>query len=154
MSTALGLAQTLEIPIAAVTSLDAVAHSLRCLDGMLAVVMDAQRSQVYYSEYSIGAGRSRRNTSPSLTSPQSAAQRMRRRKLYVAGDGLAPYAAVLGVSSGGWPRAVETDLFLADDIGRLAQLRRRQWRQGDWLTVEPLYIRPPDAAKPRKGSAP
>jgi tRNA threonylcarbamoyladenosine biosynthesis protein TsaB len=154
MSTALGLAQTLEVPLAVVTSLDAVAYSLRSLEGRLAVVMDAQRTQVYYAEYAVGDGRIRRDTKPRLTSPERVSERIRRRRLHVAGDGVAPYAEILGVAADGWPHAVECDLFLADEIGRLAQQRRRQWHRGAWLTAEPLYIRPPDAARPRKGSSP
>jgi hypothetical protein len=49
-----------------------------------------------------------------------------------------------------WPRLVTTDLFLAAGIGRLAIMRKRKWRSGEYILSEPTYIRPPDVHKKKK----
>jgi tRNA threonylcarbamoyladenosine biosynthesis protein TsaB len=154
LSTALGLAQTLRVPLAAVSTLDAVAHGLRFLKGRLAVVMDAQRSQLYCAEYILGGGRSRCDVKPALLEPGDIARRIRKRRTFVAGDGVARYREAFGASLEGWPRVAPSGLFIADELGRLAQLRRRHWRTGEWLSVEPLYVRPPDALKPKRRAGP
>ena len=45
---------------------------------------------------------------------------------------------------------ITVDLFLAEGVGRLGLERKRTWRSGDFLTADPLYIRPPDAVKNRR----
>lgn len=51
MATGLGLAQTLRRPFAAISGLDALAWAVPLSHVRIGVVMDAQRSQVYYAEY-------------------------------------------------------------------------------------------------------
>ncbi len=147
VSTALGLAQTLSVPFAGISGLDAMAQQLPGVEGLVGVVMDAQRSQVYYAEYLNERGRTRRVGKPALLFPSDLRRRLRGAHRTVIGDGALRYAPELNLHRTRWPRLAQVDLFLAAPIGRLALARRRAWKSGDFLQSEPLYIRPPDAQR-------
>jgi tRNA threonylcarbamoyladenosine biosynthesis protein TsaB len=149
LSTGLGLAQSLGLPFSGISGLDALALQVSFLEGTLGVVMDAQRHQLYYAEYLSGGGRIRQVRRPALLYPSDLERIVRRRHLYLVGDAALDFFIELKTGRSGWPRAIGADLFLAGGIGRLALARRRSWRSGDVLTTEPLYIRPPDATKPK-----
>ena len=149
VSTALGLAQSLSCAFAGISGLDALAHEFPSPAGRVGIVMDAQRAQVYYAEYRVLRGKLHLVRKPALWFPQALARQLGRHKISLAGDGAIHYAKELRTSSRGRRRLVQVDLFLARAIGRLAQERRRSWHSGDFLTAEPLYIRPPDAVKKR-----
>lgn len=145
VATAMGLAQTLSIPFAGISNLDALAHQAAGIDGRIGVVMDAQRSQLYFSEYLSNHGKIRHLGKPKLMYPSDLRRYLRGSRLYLIGDGVVRYAHELKLPSAGWPRLVEVDLFLAAALGRLALGCKRSWRSGEFLQSEPLYIRPPDA---------
>jgi tRNA threonylcarbamoyladenosine biosynthesis protein TsaB len=149
VATALGLAQTLEIPFAGVSGLDALAQQVAFVDGRVGVVMDAQREEVYYGEFMIESGRIRRVRKACLLRLSELQKEMGRRQIYMVGDGLSLFAGRYRRSAKPWPRPIETDLFLATAIGRVALARRHTWRTGDRLWSDPLYIRPPDALRAR-----
>jgi len=148
VATALGLAQALGIHFAGVSGLDAHAFGA-VIDGRIGVVLDAQRSQVYYAEYERKKARVRKTKRASIWRPSDLEMRLAGRHLYLVGDGAVRYARELKISQRTWPRLLDGDSFLAASIGRLAQARRRIWRSGPFVQAEPLYIRPPDALKAR-----
>jgi tRNA threonylcarbamoyladenosine biosynthesis protein TsaB len=145
VATALGLAQTLQIPFAAISCLDALAHRASMLDGRIGVVVDAQRSQVYYAEYESRQGKVRRSRKAVLIHPEELGPYLKRRRGFLIGDGALRYGQLMGILGNKWPRLAEVDLFLAASVGRLALNRKRFWSSGKFLQAEPLYIRPPDA---------
>jgi tRNA threonylcarbamoyladenosine biosynthesis protein TsaB len=149
VATALGLAQSLSVPFAGISGLDALANQVSFLEGDIGVVMDAQRSQVYYGEYISRHGRVRRTGKPELWNPSDLESRLRKRHLYVVGESELRLLADLIKDGNGWPRPVAADLFLAAGIGKLALSRKQSWKAGDYLSAEPLYIRPPDALRPK-----
>lgn len=150
LATALGLAQSLGRPLAPVSGLDAVAHQTSFLEGVVGVVLDAQRSQVYYAEYACGAGRIHQARRPGLWYPSDLAGELAGRRMYLAGEANLVIGGLDVNDGAAWPRWVPTDRFLAAPIGRLAVSRKRRWRSGEFVTAEPLYIRPPDARKPKR----
>jgi tRNA threonylcarbamoyladenosine biosynthesis protein TsaB len=152
VSSALGLAQTLAIPFAGVSGLDALAHVPQGLEGKIGVAMDAQRGQIYYAAYRAYRGRASRLGKPLLLTPEDLRRKLAGDRQAVVGDGAVRYAKDLKLRKIAWPRLIEVDLFLAGALGRLALARRRTWRSGENLCSEPLYIRPPDAKKKRAGS--
>jgi tRNA threonylcarbamoyladenosine biosynthesis protein TsaB len=153
VATALGMAQSLSIPFVGISCLDVFANSAPLVSGRLGVIVDAQRSQVYYCEYEIKNGKTRARERPALWPPQALERRLKRRGLlYLVGDGAAGQFRALKVGGIEWPRILDVDPFLAAGIGRMALLKKRSWRSGDALTAEPLYIRPPDALRPRLGN--
>jgi tRNA threonylcarbamoyladenosine biosynthesis protein TsaB len=147
VATAIGLAQTLGIPFAGVSGLDALARQLPIIDGKIGVVMDAQRGQVYYAEYRCSRGKVAKAGKPALLNPLALSRRLRRSHICVLGDGALRYAKELEIPRAGWPRLADVDLFLAAPLGRLAMERKQFWRYGQFIAAEPLYIRPPDAQK-------
>jgi tRNA threonylcarbamoyladenosine biosynthesis protein TsaB len=148
VSTGMGLAQTLRIPFVGISAFDSLSARFSFLDRPLGIVLDAQRGQVYFGEYDYPLGRPKCVVAPSLWEPEELARRLARRRVYLVGDGL---YRVAQVASGGveWPRVAESELFLARDIARLALKRTRAWRRDSFVSAEPLYIRPPDALKPK-----
>ena len=148
LSTALGLAQTLKIPFAGISGLDALAFEHAALGGRLGVIMDAQRGQVYFGEYLANAGRVRPLGRPGLYAPHSLRKKVARKRIWLIGDGVEPHHEALGLDLR-VDRIVDSRPFIAASIGRLAIESRRSWRTGDYLVCDPLYIRPPDARKPK-----
>jgi tRNA threonylcarbamoyladenosine biosynthesis protein TsaB len=148
VSTAMGLAQTLKIPFAGISAFDGLAARFSFLEDPLGIVLDAQRGQVYFGQYEFESGRANCTLRPSLLDPDVLVRRLARRRIYLAGDGLDRlHTLISGRTS--WPRVADAEPFLACDIGRLALKRPRSWRRGDFIAAEPLYIRPPDAVKPK-----
>jgi len=147
VATAIGIAQSLAIPFAGISCLDALAHEVPILDGDIAVLLDAQRSQAYYAEYTCRGGRIRTAQKAGLLHFSDLERRLADRHLYILGDVKRGQLGRFRSSATAWPRFVQADLFLAAGIGRLALSKRRIWRSGDYPLAEPLYIRPPDAVK-------
>ncbi len=145
LSTALGLAQTLDLPFAGISGLDALAAQACCPEGRIGAVMDAQRKQVYYAEYVREMGQIKAVKRPRLCDPEELGRQLGGDCIYLAGDGAARYAAELGIRTADWPRLATSDLYLAAAVGRLGLVRRRTWRSGEDLRADALYIRPPDA---------
>jgi tRNA threonylcarbamoyladenosine biosynthesis protein TsaB len=151
LSTALGLAQSLRVPMAAVSGLDALAFSVPHVGRRLGVALDAQRSQVYYAEYEGRDGCYRRVVHPILLRPEELGTVTRAVRLHLIGDGAVMHAACLRGARKEWPRVLEVDLFTAAAIARLALRRKRAWKTGTFLQAEPLYIRAPDALRRKRG---
>ena len=149
LATALGLAQSLKLPFAGISGLEALALQVSFLEATVGVVLDAQRSQLYYAEYRCQGGNIRQVRRPALLYPADLERNLMRRHLYVVGDAALGFFSDIKNSGAGWPRIISADLYLASAIGRLALVRRRRWRSGEFLSAEPLYIRPPDAVKPK-----
>jgi tRNA threonylcarbamoyladenosine biosynthesis protein TsaB len=141
VATALGIAQSLAIPFAGISGLDALAHQALWPEGRMGVVLNAHRSQVFYAEYISSQGKLRTVQKSSLMFLSDLERRLAHRHLYIIGD------VELRYPGGDWPRLLPVDLFLAASIGRLAISRKRSWRSGSYLLAEPLYIRPPDALR-------
>ena len=148
VATGLGLAQSLGIPFVGVSGLDALARRAAFVDGRMGVLLDARRSQFYFAEYEGKNGRLRRLRKPALINVADL-------KIHLAdidwitGDLDKEQARAMGKFLPRRARWIPADLYLAESIGRLGLERKRTWRSGDYLTAEPLYIRPPDAVKPR-----
>jgi tRNA threonylcarbamoyladenosine biosynthesis protein TsaB len=147
IATALGISQSLSIPFAGISGLDVLAHQAAMLNGLIGVVLDAHREQVYYAEYISSNGKIRRSQKSTLISISSLERHLANRHLYVIGDLAVCRFEKSRKASARWPCAVPTDPFLASGIGRLACSRKSGWRSGEFILSEPMYIRPPDALR-------
>lgn len=148
ISTALGLAKTIRANYAGISGLDALANQVHGCSGRLGVVMDAQRNQVYFGLYVESHGQMKRVAPPILLHPLELRTRISAARISLVGDGAFRYKDVLRNAGRKYPQVIESDLFIAGAIGRLALDRKRSWRKGLRLKCDPLYIRPPDARKP------
>jgi tRNA threonylcarbamoyladenosine biosynthesis protein TsaB len=148
VATGLGMAQSLSIPFAGISGLDALAHQASPREGHIGVVLNAQRSQVYYAEYLSRNGKIRTTQKPCLFLLSDLERRLAHRHFYMIGD-----IEIGRDASAEWPQFLPADLFLAASIGRLAISKKRIWRTGKYLSAEPLYIRPPDALRKKTQTA-
>jgi tRNA threonylcarbamoyladenosine biosynthesis protein TsaB len=147
IATALGISQSLSIPFAGISGLEALAHQAAMLSGCIGVVLNAHREQVFYAEYVCNKGKLRRSAKPALMNISDLERHLAKRHLYIVGDWEGRLLQGTVKSPPGWPRAIPADLFLASGIGRLACSRKNRWRSGEFLLLEPTYIRPPDALR-------
>ena len=147
IASALGIAQSLSIPFAGVSGLDALAHEVSFLESRIGVVLDAHRSQAYYAEYAASGGKIRQTKKYSLMDISDLERQIADRHLYIVGEMGICRRRGSKISSGEWPRLIPCDLFLAAAIGRLAFSRKRSWRSGNYVISEPVYVRPPDALR-------
>jgi N6-L-threonylcarbamoyladenine synthase len=98
MATAKGLAQGLGVPLLGVGTLDAVAAGLAGERGLLGVVGDAMRGEVYAALFEIGETGVARRTPDEVARPEDVAERWASETagaLVLAGDGLAKHAGLL-----------------------------------------------------------
>jgi|WetSurMetagenome_2_1015567.scaffolds.fasta_scaffold07874_5 tRNA threonylcarbamoyladenosine biosynthesis protein TsaB len=147
IATALGLAESLSIPFAGVSGLDAIAQQFPYPNGTVLAVLDAHRSQVYCGEYISKNGRIRRAKKPVLLNVSDLERHLSDRHTYIVGDLKACRLDDSKRRVAEWNLPVSADLFLAAGIGRLALQGKRKWRSGEAIVAEPMYIRPPDALK-------
>jgi len=149
VATGLGLAQSLGIPFVGVSGLDALARRAAFVEGRIGVLLDARRSQFYFGKYESGKGRLRRLDKPALIDAADSKSHFMDID-WMTGDLDEDQSRAAGKFFPRRARWIPTDLFLSETIGRLGLERKRAWRSGDFLTAEPLYIRPPDAIKNKR----
>lgn len=103
VATAKGLAQGLGVPLYGAGTLDAVAWRFADRGGLVGVVGDAMRQEVYPALFECGGGRVRRLGPDRVTTPEEAAERWAAEtagELLLTGDGLAKHAAVFRAALG------------------------------------------------------
>jgi tRNA threonylcarbamoyladenosine biosynthesis protein TsaB len=149
MATGMGIAQSLAVPFAGISGLEALAYQSRSFEGSVGVLLNAQRSQAYYSEYINSEGRMRIVRKPSLLHISDLEEYLKKRPIALAGDNDLCRALLSNMSKKHSRRFLEMDLYLASSIGRCALGSKRKWRKGSIIQCEPLYIRPPDALRNR-----
>ena len=147
IATGMGLAQSLSIPFAGISGLEALACQAVSLEGRLGILLNAHREQAYYAEYFLAGGRIRPAGKPSIVFLSDLYDLLNNQRMYILGDPDIFLKARAVSLKNDWPRFVNSDLYLAASIGRRAVSVRRRWRTGDFIQCEPLYIRPPDALK-------
>jgi tRNA threonylcarbamoyladenosine biosynthesis protein TsaB len=145
VATAKTLAQTLEVPIVGVSSLDLLAFSVRFTSKLICACVDARRGEVFAAFYRRSAGGLRRLNEYLAWEPKSLAAEASahgERVLFV-GNGPAVYPDELGaigeVATGG------TQFPRAEVLCELAALRFQRQETTPVALVEPLYVRRSDA---------
>lgn len=96
VATAKGIAQGLGVPLFGVGTLDAIAERFAGRDGLVGVIGDAMRREVYPALFRCEGGRVRRLTEHSVLAPADVAEEWRDldEPLLLAGNGLIKYAEV------------------------------------------------------------
>lgn len=150
IATAKGLAHGLAVPLYGVGTLDAVAERFAGRDGLVAVVGDAMRKEVYPALFRGSGGAIERLSADSVAKPADAAAAWAAsldEPVLLAGDGLAKYvdvfASVLGARAEIAPQAMWSPTG--------ASLLQAAWRDrvtesgGGAAGVLPIYTRLSDA---------
>lgn len=144
-ATAKGLALVLDVPVAPVPTLDALAANLPFADAPVCPLLDARKGEVYLALYRWDGAGMQRQTDYLALSPREAAERIPASAIAL-GDGVVacrPYLARPGVAVRVAPPA--QSLPSAAVVGQLghAMLEAGEGVSGDELT--PLYLRPSEA---------
>lgn len=150
MATAKGLSLAAGLPIAAIPTLEVLAHNLAGSQAVVATLLDARRQEVYYSCYDV----QERYPQPLLPimacSPERAARetaalldKTGREGIIMLGDGVAPYYDYFATCLGKHLLPVSPHLMLprAAALGSLAWQAVDAGKLEDGLTVKPMYIR-------------
>lgn len=161
VATAKGLAHCHRQPLWGVSTLDAIAARFGRVEGLLGVIGDAMRGEVYPALYSVEKGRARRLTDDMVASPADAARHIRDlaagRPVLLTGNGLAKY-------SEGMLEVIGPDTELAPErlwspSGRgLVRAFGNAWRDGsegdgDLAALLPIYTRLSDAEENERARA-
>ncbi|MEJ2110466.1 MAG: tRNA (adenosine(37)-N6)-threonylcarbamoyltransferase complex dimerization subunit type 1 TsaB [Acidobacteriota bacterium] len=151
IATGLGIAQSLSLPFAGISGLEALGNQVLHLQGRVGVLLDAHRSQAYYAEYLISGRKMREGLQPTLVYLEDLPVLLKTTPLFLIGDTSLYPGELIQIPKSSWPRIIETDPYLSASIGRRALSVKRRWKSGTFLQCEPLYIRPPDAVKNKEG---
>lgn len=146
LSLAKGMALTLGIPVVAVNTLDALAASVSTDARLLAPVINAGRGDIYLAVYERRGGTRHRLGRYHLVKAESIV-RFTRRETLVFGPALEAVRGV--VLEAGRGKIVLAEIHLpappASVVGRLGEARLKAGDIANLDTLEPFYIKEPDA---------
>lgn len=151
VATAKGLAHGLGVPLFGVSTLEAVAWRLADTSGLVGVVGDAMRGEVYPAVFRAAGGRVERLTPDRVARPAAAANEFRalEEPITLAGDGLGKYRQVFETGLGDRALVADEALWAPTGAGLIAAfgsaLRRGQPGDGDPGALLPVYTRLSDA---------
>lgn len=142
------------VPVVPVSSLDAIAAKLSYTEKTIISILDARRSEIYYAAYRSEDGHLDRIIAPALIKAEELKEVVKEDKnIYFTGAGVSVYHDLLKED---FPESIieKRSPFIASEIGHIALT---EFESGNFIkgtdTLEPLYIRIPDAEKnfsPRK----
>jgi tRNA threonylcarbamoyladenosine biosynthesis protein TsaB len=152
LATVKGLSLARDVPVVGVSSLLALARGLAPSGGLAASFTDAGRGEVYAALYDLDAGAAL--LEPTLGEAGALAARVEAtaagRPYVMGGEGLLKYAdAITGVARGG--RVADASAWPVRASALATEALRLYEREGasDVDALEPLYVRPSDAALPK-----
>ncbi len=148
IATAVTIAHALRIPMVGVPSLDLLAFPVRFSPKLIVSVLDARRGEVFHASYRHVPGGVQRLSDYAVSRPED-----------LAGELLATGEECLVVGDGGLRYHEEFEALVRAEIadaalahpsaGSLVQLARARALREEFVRpseIEPLYLRPPDAA--------
>lgn len=141
------LAWALEIPVVGVCSLDVVAMNASMSHDTVAVALDARRGEVYWALYrTADSVFPVRVSDPTVGTPDDLAVHLadRAEDVVCVGSGFHRYAEVFDAP---WMQVLGAEHALpsADNVVRLGVARAGHDDEPSGRTVEPIYLRAPDA---------
>jgi tRNA threonylcarbamoyladenosine biosynthesis protein TsaB len=148
VATAKALSAALGIPLVGLTSLDVLAHPHRGAAGLIAAVVDARRSEVFWALYRgfPGGESAEQITEYAVSAPEDLASELRERPedIVAVGDGAWRYRDVLAA---GDHVAVASADCAHPSVSVLVGLAHKMALRQQFLTpaeMVPLYLRPAD----------
>jgi tRNA threonylcarbamoyladenosine biosynthesis protein TsaB len=147
VATAQAIALARHAPMVGLSSLDLLAYPVRYSGKLVAAVVDARRSEVFYALYRHVPGGIQRVTEPAVATPDDLASELMAlgEECLAVGDGALRYADILGEVSHVELGTTATAYPSARSVVELAHPRaiREEFVQ-PW-EIEPLYLRKADA---------
>lgn len=160
VATAKGLAQGLGAPLVGVSSLDAIAWRMTAEDGLVAVVGDAMRQEVYPALFRVAGGSVTRITADTVAKPADVAAQWAQQleePVRLTGNGLAKYADSFTEALGSRATLAAEDQWWPSGTGLLAAFLAAggdiQFAAGDPGAVLPVYTRMSDAEEAERARA-
>jgi len=144
VSTAKTIAYALQIPCAAISTLDAMAN---CITGNLVCpVINARKNQVYWRLYEQTGKTLNPTTEIMLTNVKKLFEVCSADTIF-CGDGMSVYLDFMKQNYGEKLKVIPPDTFhrLGTSLAELAFIRLQQGSQMDPMETTPIYIRKPDA---------
>ncbi len=156
LSTVKGLAYGGQVPVVGVSTLLAYAARTTDYEGLICVLLDARKNQVYTAVFRKTADNIDRLTEDAVTSAANVVAMVRRFQggspcLFV-GDGAIVYKPLLLESPGGWLPETTNYPTVAAAVAHLGEDRFRSNRVDDLGVLTPVYIRPSEAEFKRGSS--
>lgn len=149
LSTVKGLAYVLGCPVAGIPTLDALAQTVTAWEGLICSLLDARNGEVYAAFFRRAAtGRVEKLTPDLLLTPQALCQRVTTPCLLV-GNGIVRYGSAIQADCRVSVSLSSACPLLSEAIARLAWGRFLRGQRDDPSTLEPLYLRPPQARMPQ-----
>lgn len=145
LATARAIGLAADIPVAGVTTTEAIAHAVTAEERRgrpLLVAVDARRADVFVQLFPADEP-----AAPPVARLPAAAAELGGGALLLAGDGATRLAALM-------PQAQLSAASPAPDAAVVADLAARHWKDGRALPPTPLYLRPPDVTLPPTGRSP
>ena len=152
VATAKGLAVAAEKPVAAVSTLEAMARNVSHADGLVVCAMDARRSQVYNALFAAENGHLTRLTPDRAISLTDLAEELRddpRPKTVVGDGGAMCYEAL---QAAGIACRLAPPHLVMQSAASVALAAEEIARNGGLITaqaLQPVYLRPPQAERLR-----
>ena len=147
LALAKGLAFAGGLPVVGVPTLEALAWVVDAEPGAtVCAALDARKREVYAALFALEAGGPRRLTPDLALAPEALAARLPR-PCTIVGDAGEVYGAVLGAHARLLPFATHHPR--GGVIARLGAARLAAGEAANVGTLEPVYVRPPDAELPR-----
>lgn len=147
--TANTLSQVLRVPVAGVSSLDALAHAVAGRNGTISAAIDARRGEVFAAMYKAGGGGIEVITPVLLMKPDKLAEKLAGRldPITLVGNGFASFDRVFKDAMGIRFQTVSSELMFprASSTAILALPVLEEAPAGEPGLATPVYIRHPDA---------
>lgn len=161
VSTVKGLAYALQVPVAGVPTLDALAQNVRFASSLICPVLDARKKEVYAALFrGNGEGELKKISEDWVLSPEKLCSRMAEKTIFL-GNGVEVYGETFKKILG--PQALfappELSLPRAVHVARLSLPKFKSSRTLDVFSFTPVYVRRSEAeihyeAKERKNVSP
>lgn len=151
LGTVKGLAYALGCRVAGIPTLDALAQVVTAWEGLVCPLIDARNGEVYAAFFRRHAdGRFEKLTRDLVLTPESLCQRVTA-PCALVGDGVERYGAAIRAHCRADVLLLSSRPALGRVVARLAWERFARGESDDPYTLEPAYVRPPDARLPRAG---
>ncbi len=154
VSTVKGLAYALRVPVAGVSTLDALAQNVRYARALVCPVLDARKQEVYAALYrGDGEGRLEKISEDWVIAPEELCSRIKEQVIFL-GNGLEVYGEIFREKLG--PRVFfappEISLPRALQVARLSLPPFREGRTLNLFSFAPVYLRRSEAEIHREAS--
>jgi tRNA threonylcarbamoyladenosine biosynthesis protein TsaB len=156
LAIAKGLCFGSKVPLVGVPTLDAIAESLSCWEGVTVPMRDARRGEIYFSIYESEACSVTRIGDYLALPPEQVVEKIKDlvggRRVLLAGDALPRYGDVICSGLGPDATVAPETMWMARPavVARMGSELLMAARDADIDSVEPMYIRPSEAERAAK----